>query len=307
MMFKKISLLLLLAAGMAGVSFAEKNQQQETSDQQISDFSLVGYADKGKKSWELLGKSADIFTDVVKLKDITGNLYGDKENVKLTSDRGDFNKAQGKIHLEDNVVITTTSGAKLTTDTLDWDRKNQFVNTEDVVNIEREGMFTTAKGAAGSPNLKKVDLKKDVTVEIRPVDKNNKPDSTKEKIIITCDGPLEIDYEKNVAVFKNNVKVDRGDSQIYSDVMEIYFLKKEATQAKEEKQKSDAPGSEPFMSNTSIDKLVCWGNVKIVRGPNISYSDEAVYSAADKKITLSGRPKLILYSSEDLKNAPVGN
>jgi lipopolysaccharide assembly outer membrane protein LptD (OstA) len=56
-----------------------------------------------------------------------------------------------------------------------------------------------------------------------------------------------------------------------------------------------------------IDKIVARGNVKITRGENISYSDEAIYNAADKKITLSGRPKLILYSAEDLKDATSGN
>ncbi|MBM3245689.1 MAG: LPS export ABC transporter periplasmic protein LptC, partial [Candidatus Omnitrophica bacterium] len=101
-------------------------EQSAESDQQISDFSLAGYGEQGKKTWELSGKSADIFDEVVKLKDITGNLYGKDEDIKLTSDKGDFNKTEGKIFLEDNVVITTTSGAKLTTDSLEWDRKKQF-------------------------------------------------------------------------------------------------------------------------------------------------------------------------------------
>ena len=282
-----------------------KGAQQETSDQQISDFSLAGYGDKGKKSWELSGKSADIFDDVVKLKDITGRLYGEEENIKLTSDKGDFNKTEGKVHLQDNVVITTDSGAKLTTDSLDWDRKNQIVSTPDVVNIERENMFTTGRGARGEPNLKKVNLQKDVTVEIQPQAKESKM-SAQEKIVITCDGPLEVDYEKNVAVFNNNVKVDRQDSQIYCDTMQIYFLRsgKEAPAEK----KPDKPAQSPsFMGNTKIDKLVAKGNVRIIRGENTSYSEEAIYSAADNKIILSGRPKLILYSAEDLENAPLGN
>ncbi len=282
-----------------------KGAQQETSDQQISDFSLAGYGDKGKKSWELSGKSADIFDDVVKLKDITGRLYGEEENIKLTSDKGDFNKTEGKVHLQDNVVITTDSGAKLTTDSLDWDRKNQIVSTPDVVNIERENMFTTGRGARGEPNLKKVNLQKDVTVEIQPQAKESKM-SAQEKIVITCDGPLEVDYEKNVAVFNNNVKVDRQDSQIYCDSMWIYFLRSGADPAKEKK--PDIPVQSPsFMGNTKIDKLVAKGNVRIIRGENTSYSEEAIYSAADNKIILSGRPKLILYSAEDLKNAPLGN
>ena len=89
------------------------------SDQQIGDFSLSGFGDKGKKSWDLAGKSADIFTEEVKLKDVDGNLYGKDENVNLTAKQGDFNKKDGKVHLEKDVVITTSGGARLTTDSMD--------------------------------------------------------------------------------------------------------------------------------------------------------------------------------------------
>jgi LPS export ABC transporter protein LptC len=301
--------LLFLLAGIS-CSFAQEQKAQE-SDQQISDFSLSGYGDQGAKSWELNGKSADIFTDVVKLQDITGNMYGKEENIKLTSDSGDFNKSEGKIHLQDNVVITTTSGAKLTTDSLDWDRKNQFVSTKDKVNIDRENMQTTATGANGQPNLNKVNLEKDVVVQIKP--EKEQPEALgKDKVMISCDGPLEIDYEKNVAVFQNNVKVDRDGSQIYCDKMNVYFLRSVKKEVLPETTPlADSPEtpdkSLSGMGNTQIERLVCRGNVKIVRGENVSYSDEAVYTGSDKKIVLSGRPRLILYSSEDLSNASLGN
>lgn len=307
MMFKGLIIFFILFFLVNFTSLAIEQAPQQ-SDQQIDDFSLAGYGEQGKKTWELFGKSADIFGEVIKLKDITGNLYGSQENIKLTSDKGDFNKAEGKVHLEENVVITTTSGAKLTTNSLDWDRKNQQVNTKDVVNIERENMLAIATGASGAPNLNKVNLEKDVTVEIFPAEKGKTKDAAiKEKIVITCDGPLQIDYEKNVAVFNNNVKVDREGSQIYCDKMDVYFLKSSDKKQDTVKIPDEANQASSFMSNTSIDKLICRGNVKIVRGENISYSDEAVYSALDKKITLTGRPKLILYSSEDLKNASFGN
>ncbi|MCU0651564.1 MAG: LPS export ABC transporter periplasmic protein LptC [Candidatus Omnitrophica bacterium] len=304
-MSKAVLILLFFLISFPAYAAKEKAVQQETSDQQISDFSLAGYGDKGKKSWELSGKNADIFDDVVKLKSITGNLYGEGENVKLTSDRGDFDKAQGKVHLEQNVVITTTSGAKLTTNSLDWDRKNSTLATKDVVNITRENMFTSGRGAYGQPNLKKVNLEKDVTVEIKPQPKDAQS-PPQESIVITCNGPLEVDYEKNIAIFNNNVKVDRTDSQIYCDTMSIYFLKSGQKEEVKKEKKEEVKGAS-LMANTKIDKLICRGNVRIVRGENVSYSEEAIYSALDKKIILSGRPKLILYSTEEFANAPLGN
>lgn len=304
--FKRHWLIIIACWLMAGTFYAYAQQKDAPSDQQINDFSLAGYGNQGKKTWEISGKSADIFDEVVKLKDITGNLYG-KDNIKLTSDKGDFNKTEGKVHLEQNVVVTTTSGAKLTTDSLDWDRKNQIVTTPDQVNIERENILTTGVGAKGNTALKQVSLQKDVSVEIKP-EETGKPGEIKDKVVVTCDGPLEFDYEKNIANFNNNVKVDRDGSQIYCDIMDIYFLKKqkvkdgevkEKEENKEEKKEEKSDDSMGSMGNMQVDRLVCRGNVKIVRGDNVSYSQEAIYTALDKKITLTGRPKLILYSTSN--------
>ncbi|MBU1124794.1 MAG: LPS export ABC transporter periplasmic protein LptC [Candidatus Omnitrophica bacterium] len=297
-MCKKVVLIIFLVF-LAGNVFSQNNTSDQ-SDQQISDFSLAGYGDQGKKTWDLAGASADIFTDIIKLTQVVGNLYGEQEDVHLVSEKGDFDKKEGKVHLEDNVVITTSSGAKLTTDSLDWDRKNQEVSTKDIVNIEKESMTAVATGAKGEPTLNKVALEKDVRVDINPTAEEEESDDpqVKEKIIITCDGPLDIDYEKNIAVFRNNVKVERTDSIIYSDIMDVYFGK-------------NTPGASeskvPGLMGNKIDKIVARGNVKIVRGENISYSEEAVYSAADKKITLTGRPKIVIVSTEDMKGTVSGD
>jgi LPS export ABC transporter protein LptC len=290
---KKTILLLFLLILNTPFLFAQAQKTQAESDQQISDFSLAGYGEKGKKSWDISGKSADIFSDVVKLDGVEGNLYGTEEDVKLTAKKGDFNKTDGKVHLEQDVVVTTSSGAKLTTDSLDWDRKNQLVSTQDTVNIEKDNMVTVATGAMGEPNLKKVSLEKDVKVELLPEKEENS--TGKEKITITCDGPLEINYEQNLATFNNNVKVERPDSTIYSDSMEVYF-------------RTAAVASQTnSLMGSSLERIVAKGNVKIVRGENISYSNEAVYTALDKKIVLKGSPRLVIYSEEDLKDAPSGN
>ncbi len=293
--------------------FAEEAKPEAESDQQISDFSLAGFADKGKKSWDLAGKTADIFDNVVKLKDVVGNMYGESENIKLTANKGDFDKSEGKVHLEDKVIITTSSGAKLTTESLDWDRKNQMVSTDQRVNIERDNMMATAIGARGQPSLNKVNLVKDVQVEINPAKKADQENpEAKSKIIIICDGPLEVDYQNNIATFKNNVKVDNNDALIYSDIMEVYFGKPQAQDkdaaSKDAGPKKDAAGGvAPTLMGSKIEKLVARGNVKIVKGDNTSYSDEATYLAAEKKIVLTGKPRLVLYSTDDMKGALGGD
>ncbi len=272
----------------------------QEAQQQINDFSLIGYGEKGKKSWDIAGKTADIFDEVVKLKNVSGNLYGKEEDVNLTAKSGDFNRVNGRVYLKDDVVITTSKGAKLTTDSMDWDRKNQVVATEDKVNINKDNVAIVGTGAQGVPSLNKVTLKKDVRVDINP-DTAKKPAAEldfKDKVVITCDGRLVVDYEKNVASFYDNVIVERPDLVIYSDKLDLYFLVADGKLKSAKSTKSMA---------SSIDRIVASGNVRIVRGENVSYSQEAVYNARDKKIILSGKPKLTFYSGEEFKDASFGN
>lgn len=261
-------------------------KEAKESDQQIGDFSLSGFGDKGKKSWDLAGKSADIFNEVVKLKKVVGNNYAQNDTVNLTADKGDFNKKSGVVHLQDNVVITTDSGTQLTTDTLDWDRKQQVVSTLDKVNLARADMNLSGQGAQGQTGLKQLMLDKNVRLDIQTLDKQvNK----KEKILITCDGPLDVDYEKNIAIFNNNVKVEKSDLIIYSDKMQVYFSPK---------QQSGAVAQGMAGISSSLNKIVALGNVRIIRGENVSYSQEATYTASDKKITLNGKPQIVIYQTE---------
>ena len=192
------------------------------AEQQINVFSIAGYGEKGKKTWDLSAKSADVFTDTVKLKEIIGNLYGESENVKLTADKGDFDKVKANVHLEQNVVVVSSSGARLTTDSLDWNRKNDTVSTKDVVNIERGNIITVAEGATGEPNLNKVTLEKEVKVKIEPQASAQKEAVSKNKTItINCDGPVQIDYQNNIATFNTKVKVESDDILLYSDAMDV--------------------------------------------------------------------------------------
>jgi len=44
-----------------------------------------------------------------------------------------------------------------------------------------------------------------------------------------------------------------------------------------------------------VKDIVAEGNVKIKRGDNMTYSEKAVYDAVSKKVSLAGRPKLVIY------------
>lgn len=253
---------------------------EEDSNQQFLDFNLAGYGVGGKKTWDVKGQSADIFENIIKLKYIVANVYG-QEEMTLTAKKGSLDKATGNMHLEQDVVATTKTGAKLTTDSLDWQRKDDLITTPDIVTVERENMTAVGTGAKAHPSLNKAQLEKDVTVKINTEPKKAGGNWT----TITCEGPLEIDYAKQLARFNKKVKAVDTQGTIYADKMEVYF----------------------DFKTKQLNKIVCKGNVKIEKEQNTSYSDKAIYLASEKKVTLLGRPKLILFTEEGKLNAPFGN
>ena len=81
----------------------------------------------------------------------------------------------------------------------------------------------------------------------------------------------------------------------------------------DQKSRGNARGQDGAYFDFKIKKILrikSIGNVKIVKDGNTSYSDEALYSAADKKMTLTGRRALVINSQEKLiffSDAPSGS
>lgn len=288
----RIAILLTIACLFFNIDlgFAEIPQ----TEQQLQGFSLSGFSDKGKKTWSVKGAFANIFSDVVYLDNITANMYGDNDNLCLVADKGRYDKLKAIIYLRDNVVATTDSGARLRTDTLELQQDRQLVKTDDKVVIDRENMVTTAKGLRAKPDLKRIWLVKNAKVDINQV-KDKKSDTQTNATLdldglttITCDGPLDIDYGKEIAVFNKNVFVQNKDTKMYANRMKVYF----------------------DFKNKKIINIVSEGRVKIVRDGNVSYSRKAVYSTQDQTLTLTGRPKIVIFSKDGLKglnDASTGN
>lgn len=269
------------------LGFSETQQES-----QILDFNMVSYSKEGEKSWELKGRSADIFSDEVKLKDLEANFYG-KENVTLKSKEGIFERQKNFLRLEKDVKLTTETGASLETDSLNYDEKKGVLTSEDKVEIQKEDILIEGNGLEAKPDLKRAIITKDIVVDVQT--------NPKRKIQISCDGPLKIDYGKRIAIFNKNVKVEDIEGNIISDTMEVYFYPSLSPTEKDKiKAEVDISENESDRSNWEIDKIIAKGNVKIVRGENISYSQEAIYDTKEKKVTLIGQPRLIIYSEEEI-------
>ncbi len=258
---KNIFLIVLALLNVSLLAWAQD------STQQIDGFSLEGFSKTGERSWNVNGVTADVQDDVIVISDVDANAYGDR-TVNITAKTGEYNKMSGNVHLQDDVVVTTDDGGQLKTDELDWNKQTNMIETETHAVITDEGIIAKGKGLKASPDRKVAQLNQDVTVDVETA--SSKGES--ETIHITCDGPMEIDQLNNVAVLKDNVVAVRGDQILKAEYVEVHF--------------------DP--QTKKIATIICTDNVSVTRGANISYSDKAIYSAADQKVIFVGRPKLIM-------------
>ena len=241
----------------------------DESGQQFEGFNLQGYGEGGEKSWDVTGETADIVGNIIKLTDIVANTYG-SDAMNLKAESGSIDRGNDHMHLEKDVVITSKTGAKMMTDSLDWHKKEDLVTTNDKVVLTDQGMMATGTGATAHPGLKKAKLNEDVTVKVKS--EPTKPGG--QDVTITCDGAMEIDQAKSQAIFHDNVVAIQTDRELRADQMEVYFDPK----------------------TNQIEEMICLGNVSIKQGENTTHSEKAVYRAQDQKLTLSGKPKLILFT-----------
>lgn len=306
-MSAKIAILILIAylfvTGCAQENKTQKEAElnssqkelQEAPDEMLSSFSVTGYTKGGEKQWDLAGKSADIMSEEIKLTEVTGKVYGKQTNMTILADEGSLNRIDNNVHLEKNVQATTDDGATLTTDYLDWDAQQQKLSSDAPTQIKRGPLEASGTGIVAEPVANLVQLKKDVTVTLSLKDMGqgqNQSDLNQNAVstptVITCDGVLEVQYEENLAIFHDNVKVKDERGEIFADRMDVYF----AAQAEQKQQLQGIEGM-------NIDKVVAEGNVEIHHGSNITYSQKAVYDTQTGKLVLTGQPKLVIYSTED--------
>ena len=214
------------------------SQKSDEVRHKVLSFNLEGLTERGAKKWDVKGESAEAISEnEIKLDNIVAKAYGEEAEAVITADSGVYDRARNNVRLQKNVKATIEASQGFTGD---------FVDVGDA------SKKTGPSDAAAKPKAAKA--------------------AKKTKTIITCDGEVQFDYEKNQAYFTKNVKVMSEDGSIDADKITVYLD-----------------------SNTRrMSQIVAEGNVKITRGENITYSDKASYDESSKKITLSGKPRLIL-------------
>lgn len=272
--YMKIIFFLIGIIFFNSVSFA---QEKKESDQQIKGFNFIQYKDGGAEKLKLNGESAEVEDNNIKIDDISAISFGEKSALKLKAREGNFNKGESLVHLKDNVVVTATDGTTLFTDHLDWNTETKNASTDSPISIKKADLKVDGKGVFCNLEDKTAELKEDVNVSIASLanEDSSAPDvlgSSEPRTIITCDGPLELNYKKNHAIFHNNVRVEDSRGNILADRMDVYFS----------------------IDTRRVKCVLARGNVRIINGENITYSEKAIYLVDQGRVILPNRPKLVI-------------
>lgn len=250
-------------------------KQEDNPTHKVYSFSFAKYTPEGEKEIEIEGDSADIFASTVDLMNVVAKAYADETPVTITSDTGHYDKPGNKVHLRKNVVATTADGARLLSEELDIDPTQKTMETNVGVQVKKDNINVEGLGAAGDSQLKKVKFKKNVTVVIRSAGDEGSSDTSKgSPTVITCDGPLTIDYSKNIAHFTDNVVAEDERGKLMADVMDVFYNK----------------------MSRKVSKIVALGSV-VIENPdgNQTFSDSVIYLAEEGRIILGGDTEALYY------------
>lgn len=245
----------------AKIGVRNEQVQKETA-QRVYSFSFSKYTEGGQKELEIEGDSADILSKNVELINVIAKAYAEESPVTITADEGSINRATNDIMLHKNVVATTETGTRLMTEQLQIDADNKSLDSDVQTKVKKDNINIEGNGASSDSQLSKVTFKKNVTVVIQdPESKNSTP------TIITSDGPLEVDYKRNIAHFSKNVIAQHDQGVLNSDYMDVIY----------------------DQNTRRVSKIIARENVTITtKEGNKTYSDNAIYLADEGRMVLGG-------------------
>jgi len=266
----------------------ESNQTTASapSSQQLQGFNLNGYNNNGEKAWDVNGTKADISDTNIQITNVDANFYG-KQQANLTADHGTIDKTNGNVHLQDNVVITSTDrDTQMFTNVLDWNRNKDLVSTQDPVKIVDPQGVITGQGMSAHPNLKKAQINKNVNAKVHTQPQGEPDDQI---ITVTSDGPMQMNQVTMYAVFNIHVIAIEASTgrELHCDKMEIWF----------------------DQATKKIKKAICTGHAKAVQGADVSFADKMIYDGKTQLLTMIGRPKIIFVTGSTKGNGmlqPLG-
>ncbi|HKQ57876.1 MAG TPA: LPS export ABC transporter periplasmic protein LptC [Candidatus Eisenbacteria bacterium] len=142
----------------------------ELPDQEVSDFEATE-TDQGAPQWKMYARSAATYRarNTVVARGLRIDFFDDKgeRSSTLTAREGEMNDLTHDMTARGSVVLQTTEGTRMTTDELQFLNKQQRIQTESFVRVDRRGDVLTGYGFESDPELKNFQFKRQVRATVQ--------------------------------------------------------------------------------------------------------------------------------------------
>jgi LPS export ABC transporter protein LptC len=164
----------LLMAGLPGCGSSPRMSSVpaagELPDQEVSDFEATE-TDQGAVQWKMYARSAATYRarNTVVARGLRIDFFDEKGEraSTLTSHEGEMNDLTHDMVARGAVVIQTTEGTRMTTDQIRFLNRQQRIQTESFVRVDRRGDVLTGWGFESDPQLKDFQFKRQVKATVR--------------------------------------------------------------------------------------------------------------------------------------------
>jgi LPS export ABC transporter protein LptC len=141
---------------------------KETPLLEAQGVNLVGWDEKGRKSWELQANSGVQFPQRMSLSQVKLNLL---ENGRPASEgvaqRVTMDNRTSNLVLKGDVKFTShVDGAELFTSELEWIASEKKLQTEEKVFLKRGNLFIEGWGLVANPDLSQIEIKNNPTTRL---------------------------------------------------------------------------------------------------------------------------------------------
>lgn len=275
-----VALMALSLLGVAGCGGPKMTAAKgQGPDQEMDTFTLNSYRADDTRKWQLEGQGASVEGKVISVAKPNGIGFDQTRSARMTAGVAMINQDTRDIRLEYEATIHTSDGLWFTSPILYWIPDAHRFETDNPVRIETDRLLLRGRGSHGDTALKQAVILRDIELVFSPEEGpsplTGAPATGPRHVTITCDGPLDFDYEHDIATFHHNVRVQDPSGDLYSDLLIAYL--------------------DP--ATRGIRYAEATGRVRIVQQQNTATSTKAVYDPRLGKVTLIGRPSLLVYPS----------
>ena len=130
---------------------------------------------EGNLRWTLNADQAEVYDQkgITLMRKVTIQVFSKDGDWTVTSDEGTLDNNRRDVSLKGKVVIRSSDGLEMRTDTLGWDNEKRALATNDPVTISREGTTITGKGLAVQMQDETAAIQEKVRVVISDRTKSN--------------------------------------------------------------------------------------------------------------------------------------